>query len=69
MDSVDLAGVGSITKSNYINAVRFKKVLYLTTIEFFEMDPQQKAVWDRLIKGGWYTQDLVALIDALPEPD
>lgn len=47
------------------DARRFRFVLRLTQRTVSEMSPQEKAVWDRIILGGWFTDDLVAKIDAL----
>lgn len=47
------------------DAARFRLVLQLTRLTVSEMSPQEKAVWDRIILGGWFVDDLVARLDAL----
>lgn len=49
------------------DARRFRLVLSLSRLELAEMSPAAKTVWDRLVRGGWYTDDLIAGVDALLE--
>lgn len=58
-----------IDRSNYVNAIRFKKILWMSTMEIDELDAAHRTAWDRLVRGGWYTDDLINLLDRLPEPD
>lgn len=55
----------STTSDDQHDARRFRLVLQLTRRTVSEMSPQEKAVWDRIILGGWFVDDLVARIDAL----
>ena len=50
-----------------LDASRWRKVRSLTTCEVAELSPEAKAVWKRLIKGGWYTDDLDKMIDSLAD--
>lgn len=47
------------------DARRFQMFLLLTMKTISEMSPEEKAVWNRIIVGGWFVDDLVARIDAL----
>jgi len=49
------------------DARRFQLVLSLSRLEIAEMSPAAQTVWNRFVRGGWYTDDLVAGIDALLE--
>ena len=49
------------------DARRFQLVLSLTRMEISEMSPAAQTVWERFVRGGWYTDDLIAGIDALLE--
>ena len=46
------------------DAKRWALILSLTTIELSEMNCAGKDIWTRFVKGGWYTDDLVSMIDA-----
>lgn len=48
------------------DAARWRKIRRLTTIKIDQLSRKERAAWDRLIRGGWYTDDIDALIDALP---
>ena len=58
-----------VTENNLSDALtdakRFHTIIDLSRHEIDELNPQAKAVWDRLIKGGWYTDDLIQMIDDL----
>ncbi len=47
---------------------RYLKVRYLTTIPLPAMFPLERAVWERLVRGGDDPTELDALLDAMPMP-
>lgn len=47
------------------DAKRFQTIIDISRHELDELSPQAKNVWKRLIKGGWYTDDLIQMIDNL----
>ena len=47
------------------DARRFQMFLSLTRKTITDMSPEEKAVWNRIIVGGWFVDDLVTRIDAL----
>lgn len=47
---------------------RYGKIRYLTTIPLPAMFPLERAVWERLVRGGDDPTELDALLDAMPMP-
>lgn len=58
-----------IDRSNYVNAIRFKKILWMSAMEIDELDAAHRTAWNRLVRGGMVTKDLIELLDCLPEPE
>ena len=42
---------------------RFNLILELTKHEISDLSPEHKAIWQRLKRGGWWTDDLIEMID------
>jgi hypothetical protein len=46
------------------DAARWNLIVELTKHEIAELNPACKAIWNRFVKGGWWTNDLEQMIDA-----
>jgi len=51
------------------DADRWRKIRYLSTREIKSMTADEKSTWERLVRGGWWTGDLEALVDGLVVPN
>lgn len=52
-----------------IDADRWRKIRYLSTREIKTMTAEEKSTWERLVRGGWWTGDLEALLDGMKMPN
>ncbi len=42
---------------------RFNLIIELTKHEISDLSPEHQAIWKRFIRGGWWTDDLIEMID------